>query len=79
MKHHQHSRSAVARTVNESADDDALAFVCFDLMEYTLPFCQRVTRMQTVWQEIGADRIPALRLLDTKTLESADDVSEYFE
>ena len=79
MKHHQQSRSAVSRTVNEHVDEAELAFVCFDLMEYTLQFSERVRKMREIWQEIGAVKIPSLVLLDTKELTSDIAVGEYFE
>lgn len=79
MKHHQQSRSAVSRTVNEHVNEAELAFVCFDLMEYTLPFRERAQKMREIWQEIGADKVPSLTLLDTKELVSETAVAEYFE
>lgn len=79
MKHHQQSRSAVARTVNEHVDEAELAFVCFDLMEYSLPFNERAQKMREIWGEIGAPEVPSLILLDTKELTSDGDVAEYFE
>ncbi len=80
VEFHQQSRSITSRRVNvEDVDEGLLRFAWFDIMHYTLPFCERFKFMSCAWTSIDRDKVPQIYLSDTATLTHPDHIQSYFD
>lgn len=77
FKHHQNSRSITARTVNKHEDEDSLAFVLFDIIDYTKTFAERAAIIEKL--ESLQPRLSHIQLCIGNLIESNEDILTYLE